>query len=150
MKIVILGCGRVGSALATLMSRENHEVRIIDRDGDAFRRLGSDYAGMRVVGIGIDEDVLRRAGIHDADAFVSVTNGDNTNIMAAQIAKERFGVPTVIARIYDPIRAEAYSKMGIKTYCSTVIGAGILEDLVTGQPVKSYEEYAKLTGELGR
>ena len=150
MKILILGCGRVGSALATLMSRENHEVCIVDRDSDSFRRLGSDFTGTRVVGRGIDEDVLRRAGVHDADAFVSATSGDNTNIMAAQIAKEKFGVPTVIARIYDPIRAEAYSKMGIATFCSTVVGAGIVKDLITGQPVKRYEDYAKLTSELGR
>ena len=150
MKILILGCGRVGSALATLMSRENHDVRIVDRDSSAFRRLGSDFAGTRVVGIGIDEDVLRRAGVHEADAFVSVTPGDNTNIMAAQIAKEKFGVPTVIARIYDPIRAEAYSKMGITTFCSTVVGAGIVKDLVTGEPVKSYADYVKLMSELGR
>jgi trk system potassium uptake protein TrkA len=131
------------------MSREHHEVRIIDRDSDSFRRLGSDFAGTRVVGRGIDEDVLRRAGVHDADAFISVTSGDNTNIMAAQIAKEKFGVPTVIARIYDPIRAEAYRKMGIATFCSTVVGAGIIKDLITGQPVQRYEDYAKLTSELG-
>jgi trk system potassium uptake protein TrkA len=150
MKLVILGCGRVGSALATLMSRENHEVSIVDRDSAAFRRLGSDFAGTRVVGRGIDEDVLRRAGVQDADAFVSVTNGDNTNIMAAQIAKEKFGVRMVIARIYDPIRAEAYSKMGLNTFCSTCVGAGIIKDLVTEQPVKMYSDYARLTAELGR
>jgi trk system potassium uptake protein TrkA len=150
MKVLILGCGRVGSALATLMSREHHEVRIVDRDSDAFRRLGSDFNGMRVVGNGIDEDVMHRASVDDADVFISVTNGDNTNIMAAQIAKEKFGVAKVLARIYDPIRAEAYSKMGIGTYCSTVVGAGIIKDLVTDQPVKSYAEYATLTSELGR
>jgi len=150
MKVLILGCGRIGSALATLMSREHHEVRIIDRDSDAFRRLGSDFGGMRVVGNGIDEDVLHRASIDDADAFISVTNGDNTNIMAAQIAKEKFGVSKVLARIYDPIRAEAYAKMGIGTFCSTVVGAGIIKDLITDQPVKSYAEYTLLMGELGR
>ena len=150
MKVVILGCGRVGSALATLMSREQHEVRIVDRESDSFRRLGADFTGMRVVGRGIDEDVLRRAGVHDADVFISVTSGDNTNIMAAQIAKEKFGVGMVIARIYDPIRAEAYGKMGIATFCSTVVGAGIIKDLVTGQAVKSYDDYAKLASELGR
>jgi trk system potassium uptake protein TrkA len=150
MKLVVLGCGRVGSALATLMSRAGHDVRIIDRDSGAFRRLGSDFQGARVVGRGIDEDVLRRAGVHDADAFVSTTSGDNTNIMAAQIAKEKFGVPTVIARIYDPIRAEAYAKMGLTTFCSTCVGAGIISDLLTAQPVKSYEEYSRLTSELGR
>lgn len=149
MKVIVLGCGRVGSALATLMSREDHEVSIIDRDSTAFRRLGSDFSGTRVVGNGIDEDVLRRAGVQSADAFVSVTNGDNTNIMAAQIAKEKFDVGRVMARLYDPIRAEAYSKMGIPTFCSTVVGAGIIKDLIAGSPVRSYEEYAKLTSELG-
>jgi len=150
MKVVVLGCGRVGSAVATLMSQAGHEVRMIDRDSASFRRLGSDFKGTRVVGRGIDEDVLRRAGIHDADAFISVTSGDNTNIMAAQIAKEKFGVPRVIARIYDPIRAEAYAKMGLTTFCSTCVGAGIIKDLLTGEPVKSYEDYSHLTSELGR
>lgn len=150
MKVVILGCGRIGSGLATLMSREGHEVTIIDRDSNAFRRLGSDFKGNRVVGAGIDQDTLRRAGVENADAFVAVTPGDNTNLMAAQIAKEKYGVPQVTARIYDPIRAEAYSKMGLTTFCSTCVGAGIIKDLLTGQPVRSYEEYAKLTSEFAR
>ena len=150
MRILILGCGRVGAALATLMSREGHEVTIIDRDSAAFRRLGSDFSGTPVVGSGIDQDTLRLAGVENADAFVAVTPGDNTNIMATQIAKAKFGVPRVTARIYDPIRAEAYEKMGISTFCSTCVGAGIIKDLITGQPVRSYEDYARLTSELGR
>jgi trk system potassium uptake protein TrkA len=150
MKVLILGCGRVGAGLATLMSRGGHEVTIVDRDGAAFRRLGSDFGGTRIVGSGIDQDTLVRAGIERADAFIAVTPGDNTNIMATQIAKEKYRVERTIARIYDPIRAEAYEKMGVSTYCSTCVGAGIIKDLITGDPVRGYEEYAKLTGELGR
>jgi trk system potassium uptake protein TrkA len=150
MKVVIVGCGRVGAALATLMAREGHQVTIADRDVGSFRRLGSDFVGTRLVGSAIDQDTLLRAGVPNADAFIAVTPGDNTNIMATQIAQTKFGVPRAMARIYDPIRAEAYSKMGIATFCSTCVGAGIIRDLIAGDPVRSYEECAKLTGELGR
>ena len=149
MNIIILGCGRTGSTLATSLGNDGHKVSIIDRSTDAFRRLGADFSGNKIVGNGTDEAVLKRAGIETANAFVAVTNGDNTNIMAAQIAKEKFGVSKVLARIYDPIRAEAYAKMGIGTFCSTVVGAGIIKDLITDQPVKSYAEYTLLMGELG-
>ncbi len=122
MKVVILGCGRVGARLATQLDSAGHDVTIIDRNQDAFARLGSTYSGAMVLGTGIDEDVLRRAGIEQADSFVAVSNGDNTNAMAAQIAKLVFKVPRVVARLYDPIREETYKTLGLDTVSPTNIG----------------------------
>jgi trk system potassium uptake protein TrkA len=135
MQILILGCGRVGSTLAKMLSGEGHDVTVMDQTSDAFRRLGTKFTGKRVVGQGTDADTLRGAGIETADVFVSVTQGDNTNIMAAQIAKIVFKVPTVLTRIYDPSRAEAYSQMGIYTICTTSIAAGLMRDVALDQPV---------------
>ncbi|MBI3968405.1 MAG: TrkA family potassium uptake protein [Chloroflexi bacterium] len=134
MKIVILGCGRVGSNLARRLDREGHQVTILDVNSEQFRRLGSEFRGNALVGNGIDEDVLRRAGLHDADAFAAVTNGDNTNIMTAQIAQLIFKVPKVVARIYDPLREESYRGLGIDTFCPTTTGAVIMRGLVLSQP----------------
>ena len=130
MNVVILGCGRVGSTFARLMHKEGHHVTIIDLQSEAFRRLGQKYKGGRIVGNGIDEDILRRSGIEQADVFVAVTQGDNRNIMAAQIAKHVFNVPQVIARIYDPIRADRYRQLGLVTLCTTTIASGLLHDFV--------------------
>lgn len=130
MNIIILGCGRVGSTFARLMYREGHNVTVIDYASEAFRRLGSRYRGQRVVGNGLDDDVLRRAGIENCDVFLSVTQGDNRNIMAAQIAHQVYRVPKVITRINDPIRAEAYRELGIVTICGTTILSGLLRDYV--------------------
>jgi trk system potassium uptake protein len=123
MRAIILGCGRVGATLAQMLDEEGHDVTIVDISIDAFRRLSPDFKGTAVVGTGIDEDVLRRAGIEHADAFVAVTNGDNTNIMASQVAKLVFGVPRVVVRIYDPVREETYRKLGLDTMCPTILGA---------------------------
>ncbi len=131
MNIIILGCGRVGSTFARLMYRDGHSVTIIDLQSEAFRRLGVKYKGARIVGNGIDEDVLKRAGIEHADVFIAVTQGDNRNIMASQIAKNVFDVPKVIARIYDPIRADRYRQLGLTTLCTTTIASGLLRDFVS-------------------
>jgi trk system potassium uptake protein TrkA len=112
---VIMGCGRVGSTLASIIERQNHSVAMIDRNAEAFRRLGSSFQGRRVVGIGFDRDTLREAGIDDAEAFAAVSSGDNSNILAARVARETFGVDKVVARIYDPGRAEVYQRLGIPT-----------------------------------
>jgi trk system potassium uptake protein TrkA len=140
LKLLIVGCGRVGSQIAADMDKSGHEVVIIDRDPNQFSRaasrgvLGSDFKGDQVVGNGTDSDVLRRAGIEDADGFVAVTEGDNRNIMAAQVAKHIFKVPRVVARIYDPERAEAYEKLGLHTICPTIEGAKHIEKtLLDGQ-----------------
>ena len=126
MKIVILGCGRVGAMLATMMDQAGHKVSIIDYSNESFRRLDPKFGGETVIGNGIDEDVLIRAGIKEADAFAAVTNGDNRNIMASQVAKEIFNVKKVVCRIYDPIRQSTYSELGLEAISPTVIGAQLL------------------------
>ncbi|GAC1339415.1 MAG: hypothetical protein NVSMB29_06680 [Candidatus Dormibacteria bacterium] len=129
--MVIVGCGRVGAELARRFDAEGYDVAIIDERLAAFARLPEEFRGEMIVGTGIDEGVLRRAGIEGADAFASVTNGDNRNIMAAQVASVVFKVPRVITRIYDPIRAEFYRTLGMETICSTVIAAGIIQEYLT-------------------
>jgi trk system potassium uptake protein TrkA len=149
MRMVILGCGRVGSTLATLAAQAGHEVAIVDRDRGAFRRLEREFPGKRVVGLGIDEDVLVQAGIEQADVFFAVTSGDNTNIMAAQIARVRFEVPKVIARVYDPIRAEAYADLGIDTYCSTALGASVLFNYALDRPFEPVDRHVRTARRRG-
>ena len=133
MKIVILGCGRVGAAFAAKMDREGHTVSVIDQSSEAFQRLPDSFKGDTLVGNGVDEDVLLRAGIKDADAFAAVTNGDNRNIMASQIAREIFKVKRVVCRIYDPIREETYRSLGLVTYCPTLLGAQVLADAILNE-----------------
>lgn len=147
MKVIILGCGRVGSTLASTMFRNGHDVTIIDRNSDAFRRLGPDFRGNMLVGNGVDEEVLKKAGIEHADAFVAVTNGDNTNIMSVQIAKKKFRVPKAVARIYDPIRACAYQELGVETICTTVVSARLFNDYLMGKDLSAISEYCALTGD---
>ena len=115
MHFVIMGCGRVGSSVAHSLEDHNHSVAVIDQNEDAFRRLGRSFEGRRVVGVGFDRDTLMEAGITSAHAFAAVSNGDNSNILAARVARETFGVENVVARIYDPGRAEVYQRLGIPT-----------------------------------
>ncbi len=136
MKIVILGCGRVGATLAGMMSRAGHTVSVVDQSSDAFQRLSPDFQGTTTVGNGVDEDVLVRAGVREADAFAAVTNGDNRNIMASQIAKEIFKVKKVVCRIYDPIREETYRELGLETFCPTLIGSQLIFDAITEKKQK--------------
>jgi len=113
--IVIMGCGRVGSTLAHILEEQGHSVAIIDQDREAFRRLRSGFMGKKVTGVGFDQDVLIEAGIEEADAFAAVSSGDNSNVIAARVVRESFGVARVAARIYDPRRAEVYQRLGIPT-----------------------------------
>ena len=138
MKIIILGCGRLGAHLARRLDRAGQSVTVIDRMSEAFARLGNDFQGKMVLGTGIDEDVLRRAGIETADAFVAVSNGDNTNAMASEIAKLVFKVPHVVARLYDPVREDTYHTLGLMdTVCPTVIGSDkICEIILKDRPGK--------------
>ncbi len=136
MKFVILGCGRVGSRLATMLDMMGHEVAIIDKSQDSFKRLPPSYNGQAIIGVGIDEDVLRSAGIEKADVFAAVTNGDNTNIMASEIAKELFNVPRVLARIYDPLREETYHALGLETICPTTLISNVIVGRVLPGEVK--------------
>jgi trk/ktr system potassium uptake protein len=113
--IVIMGCGRVGSTLAQNLEARGHSVAVIDQNPDAFRRLGPEFSGLTVTGVGFDRDVLVEAGIERADAFAAVSSGDNSNIISARVARETFGVQRVVARIYDQKRAEVYERVGIPT-----------------------------------
>lgn len=115
MHVIIIGCGRVGSGLATALGHEGHEVVVLDKSARAFRRLGDDFTGRTLVGSGFDRDILIEAGAERADALASVTSGDNSNILCARIARENFRIPQVVARIYDPRRAEIYQRLGIPT-----------------------------------
>jgi trk system potassium uptake protein TrkA len=130
MHIIIVGCGRVGSELAKILSAEGHDIVIIDKNPNAFKRLGSSFNGITITGIGFDPEILKRAGVERAQALISVTNGDNSNVMTGQIAKKIFNVPKVITRIYDPSRAHIYRRFGLDTICTTIIGAKIIKDAV--------------------
>lgn len=143
MNIIILGCGRMGSTMAMTLARQGHNVTIIDQNQDAFRRL-KDYTGNIELGNGLDPDVLRRAGIEHADVFVTVTNGDNRNITAAQIAQEIFKVPKVLARIYDPMRAAAYKELGLNTICTTMLGSGVIMDMMLDKPLADVQSYLQV------
>ena len=137
MKVLIMGCGRVGADLAAMLDREGHEVTVLDRSPDAFRRLPPEFGGHRVVGNGIDQEVLARIGVAEMDAFVAVTQGDNRNVMAAQMAKHLFGVKCVVCRIYDPIREELYHELGLETISPTKVGARLLKEALEREPAAS-------------
>jgi trk system potassium uptake protein TrkA len=128
MKVIIVGCGRVGAQLARQLDGEGHHVAVVDQQVVAFQRLGRDFGGDMIVGNCVDEAVLRRAGVESADCFVSVTNGDNRNLMAAQIAQRIFKVRRVITRVYDPIRESVYRELGLETFCPTTLGANLIRD----------------------
>jgi trk system potassium uptake protein TrkA len=130
MRVVIMGCGRVGARVAGLLDHSGNAIADIDTDSRAFRRLPAGFGGETVIGTGIDEDVLRKAGIEDAHAFIAVTNGDNRNIMAAQVARLIFEVPMVICRIYDPVREDTYRRLGLTTVCPTTTISAIILDHV--------------------
>ncbi|MEU5847550.1 potassium channel family protein [Saccharopolyspora shandongensis] len=115
MHVVIMGCGRVGASLATALQRLDHTVAVVDKNPQAFHRLGKDFRGQQVTGNGFDRDILVEAGIERATAFAAVSNGDNSNIVSARVARETFGIEHVVARIYDPKRAEVYQRLGIPT-----------------------------------
>jgi len=130
MKIVIMGCGRVGAYLAGLLDSDGHSVTILDREAHSFRKLPPTFKGTALVGNGLDQETLKRAAIEKADVFVAVTQGDNRNVMASQIAKHIFNVPKVVCRIYDPLRHEMYSTLGLETLGPTTIFAQMLREKV--------------------
>jgi len=137
MKIVIMGCGRVGAELAAMLDREGHQVTVLDIDPDSFSQLPTDFRGKCVVGNGIDQDVLERVGVREADAFVAVTPGDNRNVMASQMAKHLFDVPRVVCRIFDPIREEMYHNLGLETMSPTRVGAQLLKEALERDPAET-------------
>jgi len=134
VKTVIVGCGRVGATLADLFDRAGHEVILLDLATRAFDRLPATFSGSAIRGDGTDEDTLRRAGAADADVFLALTEGDNRNVMAAQVAAEALGAKRTIAKINDPLRAAAYAELGLATLCRTSLMADAVADYV-GLPV---------------
>lgn len=127
LKVIIMGCGRVGGRLAGLLDASGHDVTILDTDSYSFRRLSPDFKGTALVGNGLDESVLIKAGIEKANVFIALTQGDNRNLMACQIARHIFEVPRVICRIYDPLRQEMYQILGLETFSPTTIFADMLQ-----------------------
>lgn len=132
MNVVIMGCGRVGARLAGILDSEGHKVTLMDVDPYSFRRIPPGFGGEAIIGNGTDETALRKAGIEEADVFASVTQGDNRNVMAAQIAKHIFNVPRVVSRIYDPIREDMYRELGLETISPTKSGASLLREQIGG------------------
>ena len=145
MHVVVVGCGRVGSGLALSLTSEGHSVSIIDRNRRAFRRLPDEWGGERVVGSGFDRDDLERAGAIGADALAAVTSGDNTNILTVRIARETYQIPRVVARIYDPRRAEIYQRLGIPTVATVTWTINQVRRQLLPQAV---EEWADASGRL--
>lgn len=134
MYVIIAGCGRVGSGMAKQLSEEGHDVVIIDEDPASFRLLGDRFAGRRLVGAAIDWDALIEAGIEGADALAATTDGDNTNLVCALIAARAFEVPCAVARIYDPLRAKAFAKLGLRTVCPTEDARTLMMDEIRSCP----------------
>jgi len=133
MNAIVVGCGRVGSQLATMLSVEGHNVTVIDRDDSAFKRLGSTFNGVTVKGLGFDEEVLIEAGVRTADVFAAVTDLDNTNLMAAEVARKIFGVRHVVARLYNPQRERTYQQLDMDYVCgTTLVAESLLEKIEAG------------------
>ena len=138
MYVIIVGCGRVGAELAKLLSGEGHDVVIIDKSRDSFNRLGDSFNGLTMVGNGFDLALLKQSGIEKADAFCAVTNGDNTNLISAQVAKKIFRVPKVLARVYDPQRAHIYAALGLDIISGTMLFSAMLRDKIIESRFSSY------------
>jgi len=137
MFVIIMGCGRVGARLALMLTQAGHEVTVLDLKSSAFSRLGPDFKGTTMIGEARDQEVLRRAGIERADAFVAATQGDNRNIMASQIAQHIFEVKRVVTRIYDPLRSDTFAALGLQAISPTIIGANAFYEELTGEPASA-------------
>lgn len=137
MQIVVVGCGKVGSRLASVLSRDGHDVVIIDRDPNNFKLLDDDFSGITNVGVPIDQDILKASGIETCDVLAAVTPDDNINIMVCQVAKEIFNVKKVIARIYDPAREQVFKQFGLDTVCPTNITVDVIRSLLVTDAVVS-------------
>ena len=148
MNVVILGCGRTGAALALQLSSRGHKVTVIERNPESLRRLGKQYPCRIVLGNGLDEDVIDKAEVKDADAFFSVTRGDNTNLMAAHIVRSRFKTKKICVKVSDPQRAEEYRKMGLFCINASGLLSGICRDWLTDEPFASIDSYNVLPPEM--
>lgn len=143
MKVIIMGCGRVGVQLSRLMDSEGHDVTVIDPDAKNLANLGAEFKGHKLNGVGFDRDVLIKAGVEQADAFVATSQSDNVNIVAARIARNFFHVPRVIARLYDPRRAEIYRRLGLVTISMTVWGAQRINELLAHSDLDSTMSFGR-------
>ena len=139
LKALIIGCGRVGSSIALQLHQEGWEVTVVDESEDALTRLGESWPGTFIVGHGMDADLLREAGIEDADAVVVATDGDNTNIVIGQVAQQRFDNQCVVVRVLDPARAEFYRRRGLRTICPTSVAIDVLLDAVRACEIRPAE-----------
>lgn len=148
MKVVIFGCGRTGSSLGLQLASRGHYVTIIEQNPSALRRLGKDHGCHIIIGSGLDEDILSKAGIEEADAFFAVTRGDNTNLMAAQIVKLDHHVPRVCVKVADPLRAEAYRNLGYFCITPSALTSGYMRDWLINEPLSVISEYNFLPKEL--
>jgi len=148
MYVIIVGCGRVGAELAKLLSGEGHDVVVVDKNQEAFKRLGDTFNGLTMVGNGFDLALLKQVGIEKSDAFCSVTDGDNTNLISAQVAKKIFNVPKVFARVYDPQRAHIYAALGLDIISGTMLLAAMLRDKIIESRFSSYLIESKDLGVL--
>jgi trk system potassium uptake protein TrkA len=144
MQAIIIGCGRVGSTVAKRLAGEGWDVTAVDEKESALSRLGEDWAGGFIVGHGMDTDVLRRAGVEEADALVVSTDGDNTNIVIGQVAQKRFGIECTVVRVLDPARAEFYSQRGLRTVCPTSTAIDVLTEAVRSCEVRPAAQEAAL------
>lgn len=133
MNVLIMGCGRLGARLATMLDASGNNVTVLDTNAGAFRRLPETFGGTRAIGNGMDGPVLERAGIQQMDAFIAVTQGDNRNYFASQMAKEVYGVKRVLCRIYDPVREVVFRELGLETFSPTSLGAKIMFDMLIGE-----------------
>jgi trk system potassium uptake protein TrkA len=153
MNIIVVGCGRVGSQLATMLSVEGHNVVVIDRDETAFKRLGGSFNGVTIRGLGFDEDILEEAGVREADAFAATTDLDNTNLMACEVARKIFGVRHVVARLYNPVRERTYQQLDLDYVCGTTLVAESLVEKIKsghGHHLNSVEDIEVIEFQAGK
>ncbi len=147
MNVIIFGCGRTGAALARMLSANGDEVTVIEREPEHLARLGQNHGCRVLIGDGLDDDVLLDAGIRDADAFIATTRGDNTNLMAAQLAQVRYGVSMVCAKVNDPERAREYRKIGVFCITPNLLTAGMMRDWLLGKDYQTVDAYNAMEGE---
>lgn len=148
MNVVIFGCGRTGATLALQLVNLGHQITIIEQNPASLRRLGSDHGCRIVIGSGLDDDVLAQSGVADADVFFALTRGDNTNLMAAQIVRLKYGVEKVCVKVADPLRADAYRNMGYHCINPSSLTAGMMRDWLTETPYQTIDQYNNLLPEL--
>lgn len=146
MRVIIMGCGRVGGGLAARLFHEGHDVTVVDTDSFAFRRLDPSYGGRKLLGSGTDDRVLVEAGIERADVFVAVASGDNRNVLASQKAQEIYGVRSVVTRVKDPLRAELFGRLGLRTFSPTKVGIELAHEAVFAAPSTPSHDRPRPTG----